>query len=337
MRFEKGVQLRSLGMIVLGALLLGLVLACALFNQDPVARIVASVLSGGTPLTVTFDGTASSDDEDNIVSYSWDFGDGDTAIGPNPQHTFQTAQATETFVVRLTVTDNYGATGTATQSIEVRFDVSEPDDGTGAPTARFTVDRFIGVDPVTIEFDGLASVAGSGAITAYNWDFGDGTQATGATANHTYNPDPDETTEYVATLFVWNSGGQLDTSQMTIYVIVPDNDTGDEEPVADVFVTGPDLIFESEERPSQPSLLEVFFDPRGSYADAGHEIQYYAWDFGDGEIQVETTDREVRHVYELRSPARTRRASLTVFDDQGQENTMFVNITLEDDPEVEDG
>ena len=334
MRFEKGVRLRSFGTIVLGALLLGLVLACSLFNQDPIARIVTNVLSGATPLTVTFDGTTSSDDG-TIMSYAWDFGDGDTATGPNAQHTFQTTQTSEIFVVRLTVTDNLGATGTTTQSIEVRFDAPEPGGGTGSPTARFTVDKFIGVDPVTIAFDGSSSFAGSGSVSAYNWDFGDGTQATGATATHTYDPDPEQTTEYVVTLFVWNSNDQLDVAQRTIYVIVPDNDTGDEEPEADIFVTGPELIFESENRPSIPSLFEVYLDPRGSFADAGHDIEYYAWDFGDGDVQVETSDLEVRHVYELQSPTRTFVASLTVFDDQGLEHTAVVNITLVDDPELE--
>ena len=342
MRFEKGVRLRSLGMIVLGALLLGLVLACSLFNQDPIARIVANILSGSTPLTVTFDGTTSTDDG-TIVSYAWDFGDGDSATGPNPQHTFQTNQDTEIFVVRLTVTDNYGATATTTQSIEVRFDDTVPDGGTGSPTARFTVDKFIGVDPVIVAFDATTSVPGSGSIASYNWDFGDDTQATGAQVTHTYDPDPEQTTEYVVTLFVWNSGGQLDVAQRTIYVIVPENDTGDDSPEASITITGPELIFENNtdgdqgnRRPTVPSLLEVSFDPRGSSADAGHQLEYFAWDFGDGTVRVETSDLEVTHIYELRAISRTVVASLTVFDDQGLEHTEVVNITLTDDPELED-
>jgi len=342
MRFEKGVRKRGFGAIVLGALLLGSILACSLFNQDPIARIVANVLSGATPLTVTFDGTSSTDDG-TIMSYAWEFGDGVTATGPNPQHTFQTTQASEIFVVRLTVTDNHGATGTTTQSIEVRFDASEPGGGTGSPTAQFSVDSFIGVDPVTVTFDASASVPGDGSIAAYNWDFGDDSQATGAQVTHTYDPDPDETTEYVVTLFVWNSGGQLDVAQRRIYVIVPDNDTGADAPEAEITVTGPELLLENNtdsalgnRRPTVPSLLEVKFDPRGSFADAGQSLEYFAWDFGDGAVQVETSDLEVTHIYELRAISRTVVASLTVFDDQGLEHTAVVNITLTDDPELED-
>ena len=62
--------------------------------------------------------------------------------------------------------------------------------------------------------------------------------------------------------------------------------------------------------------------------NAGHSIEYYAWEFGDGDLQVETSDLEVTHFYELSAPSQTYIARLTVFDDQGLDNTILINITL---------
>ena len=327
MRIEKGVRVRGIALTVLGALLLGLVLACSLFNQLPVARIVANVLSGDSPLVVTFSATASTDADGIITAYVWNFGDGGTDTGANVQHTFTSTDAIKVFTVTLTITDDDGATAQATQTIEVRLDADAPT-GDGVPTARFTVNKFIGVYPLSVTFDATESQAGGGTIIAYNWNFGDAGTATGSKPGHTFSPDPEVTTTYTVTLFVWNSNSQVDTAQQEIVVIVPENDNPDDAPVADISVTGPTIIFESTTKPTIPSLFEVKFDPRGSYADAGHSIEYYAWDFGDGAIQVETSDLEITHIYELSSPSRTVVARLTVFDDAGLEHTAVVNITL---------
>lgn len=330
MSSEKSVRLRGLGLILLGALLLGLILACSLFNQAPVARIVSDVLSGNSPLLVTFNANDSTDADGTITAYAWDFGDEETATGLNVTHTFTTSDAIEIFEVTLTVTDNNGATSEATQTIEVHSDGEEPT-GTGLPTARFTASKFIGVSPLTVTFDATESTPGSGTIAAYNWDFGDDTQAAGAAPAHTYIPDPEETTTYTVTLFAWNSNHQVDTEQLEIIVIIPEDNPDEEDPVADIFVTGPTMIYESTNRPSIASLFEVKLDPRGSYADAGHSLDYFAWDFGDGDLLVETSDLEVTHIYALSGATRTYVARLTVFDDQGLEHTAIVNITLAQD------
>jgi len=204
--------------------------------------------------------------------------------------------------------------------------------GTGLPTARFTASKFIGVTPLTVTFDATASTPGTGTIAAYNWNFADGTQTTGVQVTHTFIPDPEVTTTYPATLFVWNSNDQVDTEQLEIIVIVPENDDpGVENPVADIFVNGPDIIYESTNRPNIASLFEVELDPSGSYADAGHSLDYFAWDFGDGDYQVETSNLKVTHIYALTAPSQTIVAKLTVFDDQGLEHTAVVNITLTQD------
>ncbi len=328
MRHEKSVRNRGFAIsIVMGALVLGLVSACSLFNQTPIAHIAASVVSGSSPLIVTFQATQSIDNDGTIVLYVWDFGDGDTDTGATVQHTFTTIETVQVFTITLTVTDDDGASATVTQTIEVAS-AGGDSTGTGIPTARFTVNKFIGVDPLTVTFDASGSLAGSGTIAAYNWNFGDGITATGMKPTHTFSPDPETTTTYPATLYVWNSNDQVATAQLEIIVIVPDNDTQDEAPIADIFVDDPDLIFESDRKPAIPSLFEVKLDPRGSSADAGHSLEYFAWDFGDGETRVETSDLEITHIYELSAPSKTYIVKLTVFDDAGMEHTDIANVTL---------
>lgn len=59
---------------------------------------------------VTFDGSGSVDADGTIVSYGWDFGDGGTGTGVAPSHAYAAAGI---YSVTLTVTDNEGATDTA--------------------------------------------------------------------------------------------------------------------------------------------------------------------------------------------------------------------------------
>jgi PKD repeat protein len=88
-------------------------------NQPPVASLKATPSSGIVPLTVSLDGTASSDPDGAIAGYAWTFGDGGTGSGATINHTYTT---TGTFTARLTVTDNQGATASATTSITVSPD-----------------------------------------------------------------------------------------------------------------------------------------------------------------------------------------------------------------------
>jgi PKD repeat protein len=58
-----------------------------------------------------FDGSDSYDPDGTIVSYEWDFGDGNTDIGMIQFHQYDTI---DNYTVTLTVTDNYGLTNTDT-------------------------------------------------------------------------------------------------------------------------------------------------------------------------------------------------------------------------------
>ena len=78
-------------------------------NQPPTASFTTSPTSGPTPLTVTFDGTASSDPDGDALTYAWDL-DGDGAFDDASTETASRTYPTDGNVsVRLQVTDPSGA------------------------------------------------------------------------------------------------------------------------------------------------------------------------------------------------------------------------------------
>ncbi len=83
-------------------------------NQPPVALFTVDTTGGPVPLTVVFNATASSDPDGTIVSYAWDYGDGTTGLAAIGSNTYTLPG---TYTVTLTVTDEYGATDTATETI----------------------------------------------------------------------------------------------------------------------------------------------------------------------------------------------------------------------------
>ena len=80
-------------------------------NQAPVVKMTSDKKFGPSALNVNFTGNTSSDPDGSITGYAWNFGDGATSTTANPSHSFNAPANTPTkYVVKLTVTDNLGAT-----------------------------------------------------------------------------------------------------------------------------------------------------------------------------------------------------------------------------------
>jgi PKD domain len=80
-------------------------------NKAPKAAFTTSCVE----LQCSFDGSGSSDADGTIASYSWKFGDGAVATGPQVSHTYG---APGSYPVSLTVTDDAGASTTLTQQAD---------------------------------------------------------------------------------------------------------------------------------------------------------------------------------------------------------------------------
>jgi len=84
------------------------------------AVIIAKPQKGYSPLRVNFSGTNSRSRKARIVSYAWDFGDGDISTKPNPVNTFYSnTSEPKYFTVNLVVKDNRGNTAQASSVVEV--------------------------------------------------------------------------------------------------------------------------------------------------------------------------------------------------------------------------
>ena len=95
-------------------------------NLRPTANFTADASVGEAPLAVQFDASASVDPDGSIVSYAWEFGDGNTGSGQTTTHTYSVPGP---YTPRLTVTDDRTATHTRVGS---RINVNSPaGDGPG--------------------------------------------------------------------------------------------------------------------------------------------------------------------------------------------------------------
>jgi len=83
-------------------------------NNAPTAVISSDVVAGSAPLTVSFDGTGSTDPDLDTLTYSWNFGDGGSSTDASPTHTFTTQGV---YNVQLTVNDS--RTGSDSESVVI--------------------------------------------------------------------------------------------------------------------------------------------------------------------------------------------------------------------------
>lgn len=174
-------------------------------NLPPSAVFTLEPTSGPSPLTVTLDASASSDPDGSIASYSWDFGD-QTAGGSGVRvdHVYSAAGS---YTIALTVTDNRGATASATHGVTVTTN--------SPPVARFTLDPETGVAPLVIRADAAESSDPDGSIAQYAWDFADGGTATGVAVEHTYA----EPGEFRVRLTVTDEQGATGSAEQAVLVM----------------------------------------------------------------------------------------------------------------------
>jgi len=179
---------RTVGRLAI-PLLLAAVFGCGGGESSPTAvssgaaptANFTSAPDGANPLIINFNDT-STPGSAPITSWNWSFGDGGTSTIQAPTHTYATAGS---YTVSLTVTNSVGNNS--------RTGTVNPTPAPVAPSANFTArarsgpDSLArtGADSLVVDFIDT-STPGSQAISAWAWDFGDGTSATTQNPRHTF-------------------------------------------------------------------------------------------------------------------------------------------------------
>lgn len=89
-------------------------------NLKPVIQVTPDTAYGPGPLVVQFDASESYDPEETPLTFNWDFGDGNIASGPMPEHTFSNSGSEpEAFEVSLTVEDADGKSAEKTLLVSI--------------------------------------------------------------------------------------------------------------------------------------------------------------------------------------------------------------------------
>ncbi len=273
----------------------GILQSCQAPNKAPFARFTFSPKEPKIGETVTFDGSASHDPDGKIISYLWDFGDGETAQGATTTHAFKKEGE---FDVILQVTDDRGANTTLAKTVRV----VPPNQ---APVAIFTVEPLEPTANQEVTFDASAAADPDGTIVSYSWDFGDQTTGQGKTVKHTYKAAG----TYKVTLTVTDDKGATSSAFQNLLIkeqALPPN----QPPLVTFSFT-----------PTEPKVNEpIEFDASGSTDDG--EIVRYQWEFGDGETGEGQT---VTHTYKT---AGTFTVKLTLTDDRGAKNSLSRTVTV---------
>ena len=146
-------------------------------NQPPIAEANGDY-QGPVGAPIAFSSAGSTDADGTIATYSWSFGDGGASTAPNPAHTYAAAG---TYVARLTVTDNHGAT--ATDSARVVVGSVSPN---VPPVARISA-PLVGAVNAPVSLSGATSSDADGSIVGYAWILGDGETASGPVVAHAFS------------------------------------------------------------------------------------------------------------------------------------------------------
>lgn len=139
--------------------------------------------------------------EDSIVSWLWEFGDGNTSAVQNPTHNYAESG---NYTVTLTTTDVAGCVNTNTdadlvQSLPLAF-------------PAFDVNEQLGCAGDEFVFTNNSSAEATGFL----WDFGDGTTSAEENPTHVYVSSGD----YTVSLTVFNSNGCDSTLTETDYIML---------------------------------------------------------------------------------------------------------------------
>jgi PKD repeat protein len=155
----------------------------------PAAQFSVAPASGTAPLTVSFHDESTG----GPTTWSWDFGDGGSAVAQHPVHQYVSAGS---YSVALTVSNANGA-DTEVKAGAVTVAAPARADFTATPTS--------GVTPLRVDFYDLSS----GGATSWQWDFGDGGRSGKQNPSHLYS----KAGRYTVSLTITTATGPVTTTK----------------------------------------------------------------------------------------------------------------------------
>lgn len=316
------------------------------YNQSPVAD-AGSNIQAQVGESIQFDGSDSYDPDDDLLTYHWDFGDGNTASSVSPSHEYSTPG---NYLVTLTVDD-----GLLTDSDSITVTIQEnlisipPGGYSGAviineifpnpegldSEGEFIELKNIGEDPVDI----LGWQIGDASSTSYQVDREDFSstiieaggffvvyrEISGVVLNNSggdqavlYHPNEEEefSVKYTGSAPEGKSYSLLSGEWIWTTTPTPGEEniffTNNQPPVAKMEVV-------SEAKVGR----EITFDASDSLDPDGDSLEYH-WDFGDGNT---AEGAETRHTYK---EAGSFTAALTVADSEGAASDVSQTIVITD-------
>ncbi len=234
----------------------------------------------------------------NIVSWSWDFGDGGTSVLQDPQHSYSGAGA---FTVTLSVVDQHGCSNDTSRTMYVN-PLPFADFNHSVPACSGSL----------VDFFDLSGTP-NGYVTTWHWYFGDGFDTI---VNF---PDPPNVSHiyagsgaYIVSLAVTNSSGCVDstTTEVTIG-------------------QGPAALFETAGPPCEDNLLQ-FMDLSQGF---GYNIQSWLWSFDDPSSGSNNTST-LQNPYHLYGNPGYYNVFLEITSANGCVDTITQGVTINPPPGV---
>lgn len=278
-------------------------------TDEVIVTIPEDTLNLTAPAEIVFDATGAQVDSRNydILSYQWDFDNGDTATGAKVTYTFVDKGDDEDgiFNVTLKITAKNKTTG----DIEVAEESRVVSIANIIAAAIFTADPETGAAPLTVKFDASDSVDEDGEIVSYEWDFdedGNYDDAEGVEVEHTF----DEIGSYIVSLRTTDRNGEFATFDKEIEV------NEGNEPIVKIDITNGSAS-------NLESGIDYTFNGTSTDSPIGNRLVKFEWDFGDGSGKVE--GKAVTHKFQSSG---TYDVTLTVTDEEDLEAEKTLEVTV---------